>query len=155
MLKVCLPFRIWDVNVSQSLALGKLPRMDWTGISDSMQDFILQSLAIRPEDRPPFMELLQHPALVGAIVMKSTDVWRMDSDAQRFATKLSSTRNLHWREPRTGQEAFAALTKAKFARTRLSQSQSHRLSAARFHSAFGSPTLVWDSEDFSNSAIAV
>lgn len=63
MLKARLPFRVLDASVADSLLHGQLPEMDWSGLSESMRNFMEQILAVDPSDRTPALELLWHPAL--------------------------------------------------------------------------------------------
>lgn len=144
-LKACLPFRIMDASVSQTLRTGRLPKLDWTGITEDLCNFLEQCLTVDPADRPPAMELLWHPALdagTAVTVDGSRRASVTDSSAACEESKEGEPLSPSWREPRTGREVLQELAKAKCARVRPLCGKT----TERRHSSCASPTLVWISE---------
>lgn len=64
MLRGTLPFDIDDRDVKRCLESGNLPEVDWGCLSTLSQNIIQQCLCVDFRDRPPAMELQQHPLLV-------------------------------------------------------------------------------------------
>jgi len=60
MLRNALPFDAQKAEVRETLAKGKLPSVDWDGITDSMQSLVKLCLTVDMQDRPLAMELLLH-----------------------------------------------------------------------------------------------
>lgn len=61
MLKATLPFNIQSRRVLAVLLSGRLPDLSWGSVSLLMRNIVQQCLTVDMRDRPPAMELLQHP----------------------------------------------------------------------------------------------
>jgi len=57
-----LPFARAGMNTKEMFAAGSVPDVCWVGLSLDIQHLLRQSLAIDMQDRPPAMEMLNHPA---------------------------------------------------------------------------------------------
>lgn len=64
MLRGTLPFDIDACNVKRCLQSGRLPEIEWGRLSTLSQNIVQQCLRVDFRDRPPAMELQQHPMLV-------------------------------------------------------------------------------------------
>jgi serine/threonine protein kinase len=59
-----LPFARAGMNTKEMFAAGSVPDVCWVGLSLDIQHLLRQSLAIDMQDRPPAMEMLNHPAFI-------------------------------------------------------------------------------------------
>lgn len=83
MLRKKLPFDNQEQAVAETLSHGKLPEIDWEGLSDSMRNFILHCLIVDMHDRPPAMALLLHP------IIRMSSAERPSHAGQKDALELS------------------------------------------------------------------
>lgn len=63
MMRTVLPFNVMKAQVQASFIDGFLPEVDWGNVAIEHQSLIEQCLAVDMRDRPPAMELKQHPVL--------------------------------------------------------------------------------------------
>eukprot|EP00928_Gymnodinium_smaydae_P032997 TRINITY_DN23756_c0_g1_i4.p1 TRINITY_DN23756_c0_g1~~TRINITY_DN23756_c0_g1_i4.p1 ORF type:complete len:455 (+),score=34.35 TRINITY_DN23756_c0_g1_i4:62-1366(+) len=65
MLRGVMPFHLSSRVASRSILVGKMSDMSWGNISLCVRHLTKQCLAVDQRDRPPALELMQHPAFCG------------------------------------------------------------------------------------------
>jgi len=151
MLKGVLPFDIQCRKVSECLLSGKLPPVQWGGVSQLQQNLILQCLAINMRDRPPAFELMRHRALCFPDQFHRLPPRRPSQDLYRSglmeragtSTILSQSCGLlciqplqtglargkkidDWMESRDGSLQLARLADTKFEKVEVAKEAEHR-----------------------------
>jgi len=62
MVRAKLPFDNQDRAVAKLLSMGQLPNINWDGFPALLRALLQQCLLVDMQDRPPALELLEHPA---------------------------------------------------------------------------------------------
>lgn len=138
MMRASLPFNILHRHVQAELMSGKLPPIRWDGFSPITKNLTQQCLTVNKFDRPPAMELLQHPFFYKHRRPMHSRPRRRASSHDRQQDSCEAALG-DWRERLDGSLHLSRLAHAKFKRTSAENDSDHQqeFSARAFLSSCG------------------